>query len=426
MAKEPRIPMPIASIVLPPSMNVSGEITRQGLDDLQRIDQALQRHMQSLLDAQSSLLFIKPAGGPNAVKGHSSEKLGSSQLNQSSGLQQASSQPPNTKPGLRDVRKDIHTTMLKLLNVKSQQVERSTSRLEIIRGVHARIERWDRKEHELKSTIDSLRYDERDEEARKLSDEENALQEQIVAMENQLSNLRAQKQAVYRKRTGIENSLHAKASSYEGSLSMLVKEKAEFLRRPPQELTSVLDTIDATVMKTSPKRRTLLQLSAGLKDAEEEEVRKRDDSNAEVNALTGGVEKWKDTIRQVDGVELAIAAGLKKLGSAETATSDAQRNTERLLQALNQGIAALQDLLDDAEKHGWSLLVCCIGAELEAMKHGMEVIQKSLTLVQQQESQDLNSGHDHESDGGLPHADDKMLETDPQSLLLSTEDAESD
>lgn len=427
------IPPPTVSMLLPQAEHIHKKVSQENNDDLARLDRALQRHMQSLLDAQNNALF----GGGNA----DSSEVGGDHNSRSSERSQMKAGVTKVVPvrqrsraptGLREIRHDISDTMSKLSVVKKQQAHRSGENLDLINAHNARLEGWQKRENQLKDTIDSMRHDRRDEEARKLLDEEDSLQEQINAMERKLAELRAQQQTLRRRRSNLQNATQANASSYEASLSLLMKEKDEFLRRPSPDLKSILESVDAPVLRTHANRRTLAQISAALKDAEQAEITRRDEAQVEQKALHAGNQIWLDSVRRVDHMEAAVKSGLAKLTSAKPDHNDASRGAEQLLATLNDEFQGLQKLYDMAEDRGWSLLVCCIGAELEAMKRGCDIIERTLLLVHKGSPhepgiEDAEDAHDNTS--AISRSDDggtRDHETDPQDLLFSRKDTDSD
>jgi hypothetical protein len=76
----------------------------------------------------------------------------------------------------------------------------------------------------------------------------------------------------------------------------------------------------------------------------------------------------------------------------------AEKN-QRLLAEMDLVLDRLDSKLDLAEDRNWNLLVCCIGAELEAFREGREVLREVLGLPFASSEQDRDLEEDHQQVG---------------------------
>jgi hypothetical protein len=143
-----------------------------------------------------------------------------------------------------------------------------------------------------------------------------------------------------------------------------------------------------------------------VSEAEQGEVKvlegRMDEASAEGEACMEGAESWKGVVRAVVKVEGALRKEVGRLngaahdegmrresmssnGSGTPARGDvgtAEEGMEGVLRQMTIAMKELDEALQHAEEKGWTLLMCAIGAEVEALREGREMLEKAFGLSQ--------------------------------------------
>ncbi|RPA97239.1 hypothetical protein L873DRAFT_1810052, partial [Choiromyces venosus 120613-1] len=169
-----------------------------------------------------------------------------------------------------------------------------------------------------------------------------------------LSKLEDHHAALKYKLEELDSTVSSKTSSYQSSLVTVKQRTANFLatHRFPSPTTAI--------ESWTLEREALLA--------------KKDQAKVERDALVEGMVLWDETLSLVYSFE-------EKLGlliSSRRSGGDINRD---IMQRLEDIVEALEQKLESADNKGWKLLVCCIGAELEAYKEAEEVMKRSLGIV---------------------------------------------
>jgi len=168
-----------------------------------------------------------------------------------------------------------------------------------------------------------------------------------------LSKLEDHHAALRYKLEELESTVSSKTSSYQSALVTVKQRTSNFLatHRFPSPTTAIESWI--------------LERDALLA--------KRDQAKVEGEALLEGMVLWDETLSLVYSFEdrLGLLISGRRGG-------DISRD---IMQGLEGVVEVLEQKLNSAEDKGWKLLVCCIGAELEAFKEAKEVMKKSLGVT---------------------------------------------
>jgi rubrerythrin len=89
-------------------------------------------------------------------------------------------------------------------------------------------------------------------------------------------------------------------------------------------------------------------------------------------ALDEGAVLWNDVMRKVVDFEANLQQSMQR-----AATSGAPDFT-KVLQGMESTVDFLEEKLELATERSWNLLVCAIGAELEAFRQGKEMLEDTL------------------------------------------------
>jgi hypothetical protein len=89
-------------------------------------------------------------------------------------------------------------------------------------------------------------------------------------------------------------------------------------------------------------------------------------------ALDEGAVLWSDVVKKVEDYETSLQDYM------QPATRKSASNPNKLLEQMDTTIAYLEEKLELASSRSWNLLVCAIGAELEAFIQGKNVLEEAL------------------------------------------------
>ena len=103
----------------------------------------------------------------------------------------------------------------------------------------------------------------------------------------------------------------------------------------------------------------------------------------EHEALEEGREVWGEVVEAVMGVEEALRAEMK---NPQEITRE--KNMKRTLGRMSKAKRSIEEKLILAEEKGWNLLVAAIGAEVEALSEGYEVLEGALREATGQEQRE--------------------------------------
>jgi hypothetical protein len=150
-------------------------------------------------------------------------------------------------------------------------------------------------------------------------------------------------------------------------------------------------------LSLQPRRRTLEMAADYLRTAQNDLTRQRTAAETERDALEDGAVVWEDVINEVTTFERKLRAEMRTLrsppaqdtalGRQRTANSSFNSSQQSyntaegmhgLLRAMDEAILLLESKFKLAEARDWKLLVCCIGAELEAFREGRGILEDAL------------------------------------------------
>ncbi|KAJ9308842.1 hypothetical protein DTO271D3_7278 [Paecilomyces variotii] len=403
---------------------------------IERQTKHLQRNLQTLLDAQSEGLLAVLSGS------RQDDALSTTTLNPTPSVASSSRaptvpvrQPAQNKIGLRAARKGILKSMQELLTLKVEEQRilavQSDERIDAIRQVDYFIS----KQKGLESTISTIQNDGDSQRCLELKDEARRLENDISELEIRLFEMKARHRTVVNEIAQVENSVEAKLSSYKASLSLLESEVRKYLRHPPLVPLSV----EATFYSLSPKRRTLEMAKEHWTTERSELDKRKNGVRLEVGALKEGSAVWQDVVKDVTDFEKRLGEEMSRLLQGNSQLLDTQDNlgestgerAKAILKDMEDTTNRIEEKLDLAEEKDWKLLVCCIGAELEALREGRAMLldlfnlsSDSFRTAPECESTEAKPDEGHETEEGHDdlHGDHLSMDNPepPPDLLRDT------
>ena len=343
---------------------------------VERAANALQRTIQSFLDAQSDGLNASLTGGGT----DDASSVGSPTPTPSSATAMPKTipvrQPFPKKTSLRSARRGLSKAMGEFAHLKEEELHIITSETSSRRNALKKSRRFLDKRRSLTEQMGSIRGQDSATSALNLRAEADKVQTEIQDLESRLFELRARYRQLTTQADQYANTMDSKLSSYKSSLALVEKDVKEFLRHPP--VASSLPHSDniasdhGDMHALKPERRTLEMAQEQWTAEEELLTNRRADVESEREALHEGSKIWQDATRRITAFEKSLRWALER--PISTNGSEDQLSPEdghsALLTHLNDLIFSLEEDLATAESNSWNLLICCLGAELEALEQG--------------------------------------------------------
>lgn len=379
---------------------------------LERRERALQGDLQSLLDAQSAGL-IQGLGAAGSDVGGGSE--GSSTPTGSKSGRQSSNggimpvrQPKRKTVSLRGARRGVLRVMGELADIKIEEVFALAYEIGRREGVLSRIGLWEGRMEKVRrqlegATIDSEGKGPEEESVEELQTESLSLRTRIQELEDTLLQLHARKRWLDERITEGINKREARLSSYRGALKEVESEVKDFLKRPPILTSAVVLAEDEgpSFLALKPERRTLGMAREWWSREVSALQERKADVEVEKQALEEGKEVWSECITTVNVFEDELR---KEMMNNSVQGPESLR---RQIGEMEGVMTLLEEKLSMCEERGWKLLVCAIGAELEAFREGKRMLKGVLVEVDPESSQDPfghgdgDSSKDDDSVNGL-------------------------
>ncbi|KAH7327201.1 hypothetical protein BKA65DRAFT_64112 [Rhexocercosporidium sp. MPI-PUGE-AT-0058] len=413
---------------------------------LERRERALQNDLQMLLDAQSAGLVQgfggEVAGGGGGHREGSSDAGSSTPTSRS--LQRSSSrgqgsaggivpvrQPKRKVVGLRGARRGLLRDMEELVAVKREEVgvlKGEIGRREVVLG---RVEQWERRIEGVRGQLSGYsgsggadliegEGDAGGEEAQEIAElrtEEKAVENEILEMEDRLAQMKARKRWLGERIKENINRREARLSSYRGALREVELEVKEFLRRPPIPVSVVMGGEEG--FTALPASRRTLGMAKEWWNKEVSQLKTRQEEvEKEKTALEDGAEMWANSVKVVVDFEDDLR---KQMASSDVQDPDVLR---RQIDKMEGVIKTLSATLRVAEDKGWNLLICAVGAELEAFKEGEEILKGALGVTAGGDKEEHDDDQSH--DGNITNGLEELHGQNQRAASLDRDDSEDD
>lgn len=252
-------------------------------------------------------------------------------------------------------------------------------------------------------------------ELRELGRERSAVSREIVELEERLVGLRSRKRWLDGRIEDVNNRREAGLSGYKNALKEVDASVSTLLTRPPvkpldleavrppkrdEEGNEIPDGIAQSpggveFLRLRPERRTI----AMARDWWESEIRILEDRKGDVDkdraALEEGVRVWQEAMKLVSDFETRLGKEMKGEIHDEGKGKNKEPTPEEVmhdqLDKMAEVITGLERLLLKAEDRSWNLLICAIGAELEAFRQADQLLRDAIRATR------INDEH-HDAD----------------------------
>lgn len=397
------------------------------LRHVERQARHIQRNLQHLIDAQSEGLLAGLGGQQPEVSMSNESHTSYSESGNSRGASKSPTRQLSSKKiGLRPAREGIFTSMHDLRRLREEELEILSYRKEEMDFGLNEIDTFNTKRSGLEKAISTMNNDRETGRSRELRDDRLTLEAQIHELENKLAQMKAKHRHVVQELSQIENSVEAKMSSYKASLSLLENDIRKFLADPPVK-PPARGTPGESFYSLKSDRRTLEMALEHWKKEQFELKQRQNEIGTEIEALEEGGDVWKRVIKTVTGFERRLRTGMrrsiktqKQLLEEDGSPFNKDRLGHDIMGDLSETTDLVEQHLDHAERKNWRLLICCISAELQALREGRQMLlsifnttDEELNSSAQGPSESRNSvDNDSQTD---PHGDDNP---DPPADLL--------
>lgn len=365
---------------------------------ISRQEAHLQSTLQHLLDAQSEGLLAGLAGGPPQDEASSTgSRTPTTAYSSPGGSRKSRSivpvrQPAKKKVGLKDARRGITRAISDLTSLKIEEGRLLEGELSQRAEALDTVQRFETKMVGLKRHINSIESEDTTRRVETLKGDERALDHEIRELERRLWEMKARHRHLLQEIEGLDNCVQSKISSYQSALMLVEKESRKFLARPPIPGNRTTTT---TGLWALPVERRTLQMVREQYAEEQDVLKKRfDDVEVERAALEDGSGVWKEVIEEVNGVENLLREEMREMEAPsvpENENGSTIGGMRKILGHMSQARTRIASKLDISEARDWKLLVCCIGAELDAMSEGQTVLRGALEAAQRAGGEDYVS-----------------------------------
>lgn len=385
-ASRPSLQTPPASTSQPPedshllSTMTSPSPQPESLRILTRQDAHLQAYLQELLDAQSEGLL---AGLGTDTQDTASSTGSRTPTVSESGARNVSKprsvipvrQPKPKKIGLRSARRGISKTIRELSQIKDEEARVLQYEIDQRDSSLSTIENMSSKEQGLREAISEFQAEPATTRISDLKATERELGNEIHELETRLFKMQARQRHLLREIQAADNGVQSKLSSYKNALQLAEKEARSFLARPPLQEDGANQK--RGVWALPPQRRTLEMAREQLREEQNGFGSQIEGLMGEKQALDEGGNVWADVVREVGELETMLQGEMQTLNSSSHGKK-AEGGMRRILERMRDAQRHVEELLRISEEKDWKLLVCCIGAELEALVEGQSVLGEAL------------------------------------------------
>ncbi|PYH93535.1 hypothetical protein BO71DRAFT_399657 [Aspergillus ellipticus CBS 707.79] len=343
----------------------------------------IERNLQVLIDAQSEGL-LTGLTGPQQDGSLSSGSY--TPTSDPSSSQRPSTipvrQPAPEKIGLSAARQGIFGSIYDLLKLREEERELLAFRIDERKDALGDIDNFSTRRAGLEKAISTIQGNREGQYTVELREESRRLEEDIHELENRLSQMRVRHQHVLRELSQTENSVESKLSSYKASLSLLESNIRKYLQSPPVKPQSTTPS-DATFYALNPSRRTLGLAQEHWTKEQSVLMARQQQVNSEIEALEAGGGVWKQVVGEVSGFEKRLRTAMRR--SIQTQSQllrpdgpSGSKPEEDLVHTILEDLAhttrRVEYQLEVAENNDWKLLVCCISAELQALREAQRML----------------------------------------------------
>ncbi|TWU77479.1 hypothetical protein ED733_007046 [Metarhizium rileyi] len=314
-------------------------------------------------------------------------------------------QPANNRLlGLKSARNGLFKAMRSLVELREEETEQVDMAIAQRKYALAQLNKLDARRLGLQTELSAVDDDKEEPLGKQLQELEatfESLDHEVNMLEEKLMSLRNQRRWLKEKMDDVKGKREAGLSGYRGALKDIESELALLIRRPaflplePAEFAKDGGALDQDIalsggseyLNLIPERRTP-DMARSWWEAELDILERRGTQvDEERQALERGAAVWNHVVALVSGFESELRCVLK--GNAISTAQTYAKSTENAvsekdliqaqLRSMDTVLRELEKAMSQAETHGWNLLICAIGAELETFKEAHIVLSSILS-----------------------------------------------
>ncbi|KAM0344111.1 hypothetical protein ACHAPU_007832 [Fusarium lateritium] len=305
---------------------------------------------------------------------------------------------PNKPRGLKSARAGLQRSMAALSDLKSEEDSHLNTALEQRKDALAYLDKMSKRRDDIYSELHALEDDEQEplgQELRELGAEQQALDHDIRLLEEKLVGMRNRRRWVREKMEDVKNRREAGLSGYRAAGRDVDTEVRTLIQRPPIAPLDIdalgtatkahskenLDMLRGTeFLQLRPERRTV-EMARTWWEGEIAVLERRKAQIAEDRqALDEGSEVWSEVTGLVAQFESKLRELVKASQARDADEEPQQAVIQNQLSEINAVVEELEKRLQLAESKHWNLLICAIGAELEAFLEAKAVLMATFAV----------------------------------------------
>ncbi|KXS97506.1 hypothetical protein AC578_4612 [Pseudocercospora eumusae] len=449
-----RSPSPTASMIPPPivqstyiapksaSIPTAESAVVEKPFDLDDRQQQLEADLQFLLDAQAEGLIRGLEAGSLDERSSTGSTTPTAQSVRSSSARRPR-KSLRRQPGLKSARKGIYNSIVALAGLKEEELLGVDAKVRDKERILGQIDAWEKKREGLREASHNVDSSEDTIRSQRLQQEADALQAEINQVELQLEEMKTRHRKLLRQAAAVENSVQAKMASYSNSLRQLEDDIQRFLNLRPESADPRPSSSEgkASIWQLPKKRRNLDLAREYWTEQRDSNVNQRADVEFEKAALVEGATLWREAVAEINDFEKELRVGMSQLPSSpgshsaweEPPETDAAQSLKELLAKMETVIVALQTKLQTAEERNWRLLMAALGAELDALRRGKQILLGALNQASGDDVTTTTNGDVDSNDAPLEKTDSgdeiraldqSFVTTRPVSHISDAEDDE--
>ncbi|OAQ63574.1 autophagy-related protein 28 [Pochonia chlamydosporia 170] len=299
--------------------------------------------------------------------------------------------------GLKSARNGLSRAILSLIQLRMEESDQIDTAMAERQSALAQLSKLATRRLGIQSELAAFDGDEEEplgKQLRELSARYGSVNQEISMLEQRLVKLRNQRRSLKDKIDDANGKREAGLSGYRGALKDVDSELTILVRRPPvlpldpgvfdKDDGDLCDEIALTggleYLRLNPERRTE-EMAKSWWEAELAILQKRKKQVGEDHqALEEGAALWNDVVSLVSDFESGLRRLLKEGGTSKPTVKGKEKVPTRddLMQAqlkdMSGVLKELEQAMRQAEIHGWNLLICAIGAELEAFREAQDIL----------------------------------------------------
>ncbi|KAI5458217.1 hypothetical protein BGZ63DRAFT_60230 [Mariannaea sp. PMI_226] len=443
--------------------------------NLRRREKIIERDIQQLLDLQASGLLAGSRDGASE-KSQDQESDGGestfySAVTSRSRISASLYVPPRSTPdgnvipvrqpavkkppGLKSARVGLRKSMAALLELKAEENAHLDTALTQRRDALSYLDAVVARKDKIYAELHALEEDEQEPlglELRELGTEYESLTDEIRLLEEKLVGMRNRRRWVKDRMEDVKNRRESGLSGYRAAGRDTDAEIRDLLRHPPiipLDLDALQQSSDRgsgkeieppgglDFLKMRPERRTAQMAKLWWEGEIALLERHKEQITEDSEALAEGSKVWLEVTKLVADFESTLRGLVKSTKQLDSQSEDSSSQDMILgqLTTMDSVVGELEKRLHLAEEKGWNLLICAIGAELEAFMEAQSLLKATLGIDDEsplldesshstvRESQQDKAPHSPEERNDHDESDNEV----PADLLISRlEDHEQD